>query len=159
MNKYIYAKKYMKTAHSVTHIQLTAVNIFQMVSKSQVHDVLGSNRQGEDVPFTLPGRVKSDEVEFVFKFLFFSISKMKPVCRFNLVWLKLKQLSIFNSILAFFLDLLPAELVSPDHGEDRIKAVQCDHLQGLLQVVRMETGRRSLDVTHHIHLCENKDEL
>lgn len=90
MNKYIYGKKYMKTAHIVTHIQPNAVNILQMVNKSRVHDVLGSNREGEDVPFTLPGRVKSDEVEFVFKFLFFSISKMKPVCGFNLVWLKNK---------------------------------------------------------------------
>lgn len=54
--------------------------------------------------------------------------------------------------LTFFLDDLPAELVSPDHREHRIKALQRDHLEGLLQMERMETRRRSLNVTHHIHL-------
>lgn len=58
--------------------------------------------------------------------------------------------------LTSFLDLLPAELVPPDHWEDWIKAVHQDQIQGLLQVMWMETRGRSLNVTHYIHLCAMK---
>lgn len=63
--------------------------------------------------------------------------------------------SIFLTVLrlTLFLDLPPAELVSPDHREDRIEAVQRDQLQGLLHMERMETRGRSLNVAHHIHPC------
>lgn len=71
---------------------------------------------------------------------------------------KKKKVEVFSPRsscrLTSFLDLLPAELVPPDHREDRIKALQRDHLQGLLQMERMEARGRSLNVAYHTHLCK-----
>lgn len=64
-----------------------------------------------------------------------------------------------NDMLTSFLDLLPAELMPPDHWEDWIEAMLNDHLQGFLQMERMETWRSSLNITHHIHLCKTKQDM
>lgn len=64
-----------------------------------------------------------------------------------------------QNTLTSFLDLLPAELIPPDHWEDRIEATLCDQLQGFLQMVRVETRWSSLNITHHIHLCQTKQDV
>ena len=70
-----------------------------------------------------------------------------------LIWFK-GVLFICICRLTSFLNLLPAELVSPDHREHRVEVLLLDHVQGLLHVARVETRGRSLDVTHDIHHCE-----
>lgn len=68
-------------------------------------------------------------------------------------------MNLQTDILTSFLDLLPAELIPPDHWEDRIEAAPCDQLQGFLQMERVETRRSSLNITHHIHLCKTKQDV
>lgn len=59
--------------------------------------------------------------------------------------------------LTSFLDLLPAELVPPDHREDGVEALLRDHLQRLLQVEGVEAGGGGLDVAHHADLWVNNN--
>ncbi len=55
----------------------------------------------------------------------------------------------------FVLDLLPSEMVSPDHREDGITSFFGDVLHSLFEMLGMQTWRRGLDVTDDAHLCKN----